>query len=256
MSNFFTVTERGGEWVSPAQLDRFLQRYLWAGHFGKGKDVLEVACGTGPGLGYLNSVAKTLIAGDISDEVLAPAQEYYGDRIRIEKFDAAETPCGDESVDVVVIFEAIYYLPELVSFLAEVKRVLRPGGVLLIATANKDLADFNPSPFSVSYYNPPELSQILSTSGFDSEFFAGSPIASQSLVGWIYHALKKFAVKYRLVPSTMRGKKLLKLIFSGRLVKMPIELEPEDEDFEPLIPIGDASADTVHQVIYCLSRKR
>lgn len=254
MPDFSTVTERGGEWVSPAQLSRFLQRYSWAGELGVDKDILEVACGTGPGLGYLNSLAKSLIAGDISDEVLTVAKKHYGDRITIENFDATGTPCSDNSIDVVVIFEAIYYLPDFSKFLTEVKRVLRSGGILLIATANKDLPDFNPSPYAVKYYNPRELFEILNENGFKAEFFGGSPVATDSIIGRIYHALKKIAVKYRLVPSTMRGKKLLKLIFSGRLKKMPMELEPTGKAVEPLVPIG-ATENTQHQVIYCLARK-
>ena len=59
-NEFLIVTERGGEAVSQAQLERFHQRYLWAGSLSAGKDVLEMACGTGPGLGYLQGISRSL----------------------------------------------------------------------------------------------------------------------------------------------------------------------------------------------------
>ena len=36
--DFISVTERGGETVSQAQLDRFYQRYIWAGKFAQDVD--------------------------------------------------------------------------------------------------------------------------------------------------------------------------------------------------------------------------
>jgi ubiquinone/menaquinone biosynthesis C-methylase UbiE len=117
--SFLDVTERGGERVTRAQLERFYQRYGWAGEYCKGKDVLELACGTGPGLGHLLLVASSLRAGDVSDEVLAVARAHYGDRVRLDRFDASNTPFADASFDVVILFEAIYYLQGAAEFIDE-----------------------------------------------------------------------------------------------------------------------------------------
>ena len=47
--DYSTVTEVGGDDVSRAQVERLCHRYYWAGAYCLGKDVLEVACGTGAG---------------------------------------------------------------------------------------------------------------------------------------------------------------------------------------------------------------
>ncbi len=253
--DFLIVTERGGEPVSVAQLERFYQRYIWAGAFCAGKDVLEMACGTGPGLGYLESVSRSLAAGDISTEVVSLAREHYGARVSLQQFDASAAPFPDASFDVVILFEAIYYMPDVSRFFEEARRLLRPSGVLLLATANKDLFDFNPSPFSHRYLNPPELRDILHKHGLGSEFFGGSPVRVNSSKAVLVRALKKAAVSLHLIPRSMKGKRMLKRLFLGQLVTMPSELSVEDAKYDPPTSISAEFPDTIHQVLYCVARK-
>jgi SAM-dependent methyltransferase len=254
--DFTAVTERGGETVSQAQLDRFYQRYIWAGHFAQGVDVLELACGTGPGLGHLQRVSRRLVAADISEQVLAAAREHYGSRVDLRQLDACSTGLGSCSFDVVILFEAIYYLPDANAFFVEVSRLLRPGGQLLLAMANKDLFDFNPSPFSHRYFNPPELVDLLSRYGFETCFFGGSPVPSAGLRSRLLRAVKRFAVRHRLIPGSMNGKRLLKRFVFGPLVSMPLELDPSVARYTEPLSIPADKPDTHHQVLYCIARKR
>jgi ubiquinone/menaquinone biosynthesis C-methylase UbiE len=83
-AQFTHVTELSGDEITREQLARLAARYYWAGAYCKGKDVAEVACGTGPGLGYLAAIAKSLRAGDISPEILAIARRHYGNRIALD----------------------------------------------------------------------------------------------------------------------------------------------------------------------------
>jgi len=85
-------------------------------------------------------------------------------------------PFGDKSEDMIILFEAIYYIPDAKKFVEEYARVLRPGGKVLIATANKDLYDFNPSPHSYIYYGVVELNDLFARHGFETEFFGDTPI--------------------------------------------------------------------------------
>lgn len=254
-SEFLIVTERGGEPVSRAQLERFHQRYLWAGSLCAGQDVLEMACGTGPGLGYLKSVARSLVAGDVDKTIVAMAKAHYGDRVDVRQFDACATGLASASFDVVILFEAIYYFQEVGKLLAEVRRLLRPGGRFLLATANKDLYDFNPSPFSHAYYNPPELTPLLASHGFSAAFFGGSAVPSPGLKTRLVRALKRIAVTYKLIPGSMAGKRLLKRLVFGRLVQMPVELQAHGLRLDPPLPIPAEQADTRHLVLYCLAKK-
>ncbi|EHR72930.1 methyltransferase family protein [Burkholderiales bacterium JOSHI_001] len=253
--DFISVTERGGEPVSQAQVDRFFQRYIWAGEIARGKDVLELACGTGPGLGHLQQLARRLVAADISAQVLAAARAHYGLRIDLRQLDACNTGLEAGSFDVVILFEAIYYLPDVEAFLGEVARLLRPGGRLLLATANKDLFDFNPSPFSHRYFNPPELAALLRDRGFDAAFFGGSPVPAAGMKTRLLRAAKRFAARHRLIPGSMNGKRLLKRLVFGPLVSMPVELDAHGAAYAAPQPIPADQPDTRHQVLYCLATK-
>ncbi|MBA2689170.1 MAG: class I SAM-dependent methyltransferase, partial [Gemmatimonadaceae bacterium] len=147
-ADFTDVTELPGDAASDEELRRLYTRYYWAGDLVRGGDVLEVGCGAGQGLGYLASLARTVVGGDVSATILNIARKHYGERIPLEQFDAEHIPFADGSFDALIIFEAIYYLKDAAPFLREAHRVLRPGGRLLITTANKDLFDFTPSPHS------------------------------------------------------------------------------------------------------------
>lgn len=254
-ADFLTVTERGGEPVSSAQLERFYQRYLWAGRLCAAKDVLEMACGTGPGLGYLQEVSRSLVAGDISESIVGLARQHYGARVDLRQFDATRTHIADQSFDVVILFEAIYYFPEVKRLIAEVHRLLRPRGLFLLATANKDLFDFNPSPFSHSYYNPPELNALLEEFGFSCSFFGGSAVPPPGLRSRVMRSLKRFAVTFKLIPGSMAGKRFLKRLVFGSLVPMPVELKAEGVKVSDPIPIPADQPDTRHLVLYCQATK-
>lgn len=86
--DYVSVTEIAGDEVTQEQVDRLCNRYYWAGRYCAGKDVVEAACGSGQGLGYLSKIARSLEAGDYSDEILSIARRYYGERIALRQFDA------------------------------------------------------------------------------------------------------------------------------------------------------------------------
>jgi cyclopropane fatty-acyl-phospholipid synthase-like methyltransferase len=50
---YIHVTEIPGNKASAEQIERLYHRYHFASAFCQGKEVLEVACGAGMGLGYL-----------------------------------------------------------------------------------------------------------------------------------------------------------------------------------------------------------
>ncbi len=60
--DYLDVTEVSGEEVTQEQVDRICQRYYWAAEYCREKDVVELACGTGQGLGYLVAFARSFIA--------------------------------------------------------------------------------------------------------------------------------------------------------------------------------------------------
>jgi SAM-dependent methyltransferase len=150
------------------------------------------------------------------------------ERFPLKLFDAQDMPFEDHSKDVVILFEALYYLPSAAAFVAECRRVLRPGGRVLIATVNKDLWEFHPSDFSVAYYGVPELRALFEAQGFATEFFGFEPVDRLSPVQSALRVVKRLAVASGLMPRTMAGKRWLKRIFYGPQVPMPGELEAGD----------------------------
>jgi SAM-dependent methyltransferase len=250
-TNFTSVTETGGDEVTTEQIERLKSRYYWAKQYCKDKFVLEVACGTGQSLGFLNNVSKEFEAGDYSQDLLKIAKKYYGDRIQLSRFDAQNMPFKSKSKDVILLFEAIYYLPDAAAFVKECVRMLRPGGRVLISTANKDLYDFNPSPYSHRYYGVVELNQLFANHGFKTEIFGDSPLNKISTLQRVLRPIKKTAVLLNLIPKTMTGKKMLKRIVFGKLVKMPHEL-PSDLSSDAVFPrLSPDIPDTNHKIIFC-----
>jgi ubiquinone/menaquinone biosynthesis C-methylase UbiE len=185
-----------------------LTRYYWARSFCQNREVLELACGSGQGLGYIARAAKKMVGGDYSPPLLRVARNHYQGRIPLLRLDAQAIPFRDQSFDVVLLYEAIYYLPDREAFARECYRVLRPEGQLLLCTANKDLPDFNPSPHSFFYPNPPDFVHLLCPLGFQVECFADSPVDYSNHKQKILSAVKKTMVRFDLMPKTMAGKKI------------------------------------------------
>jgi len=254
-TDFLSVSELSGADVTQEQVDRMGHRYAWAREYCTDNDVVEVACGTGHGLGFLEFKARSVEGGDVSPAMVDRGIAHYGDRIDIGCFDAREMPWADASKDVVIILEAIYYLPSFPEFVEECLRVLRPGGKLLIATANKDLSDFNPSPYSHTYYGVVELDSELGKKGFSAEYFGYMSVSGVSARQRLLRPIKQFAVKLGLMPKTMAGKKLLKKLVFGKLVEMPAEFtEQHVQSYVPPEKL-EIVRNSTHKVIYCAAER-
>lgn len=256
MTNFVEVTELADDEVAGEQVERVRTRYAWALAHCAGKDVLEVACGTGPGLGLLKAKARSLVAGDISEEILQRARTHYGNRVDIRRMDAMALPFGDRSLDIVIIFEALYYVPDAVRFVAECARVLRPGGKVLVSNANKDLFDFNASPHSHVYHGVVELGELFGRAGFTTEFWGDVPIAEVSWRQKVLRPIKRLVVSMGLMPKSMAGKKLLKRLVFGEMRPFPKEILPDPTlNAERLVKLASGAPDRRHKVVLCAATR-
>ena len=253
-TNFVELTEISNELVSREQVERLARRYYWASTLIAKMDVLEVACGTGQGLGLLSKKARSVTAGDYSAEILDFARHHYGSRFHLLQFDAQSLPFAGRTFDAVIIFEALYYVPEANRFFCECQRILRPGGVLLISIANKDLYDFNPSPHSYVYHGVVELGNELKNHGFQCSFYGDTPLAEVSALQRVLRPLKAVASKFGLIPKSMTGKKLLKRLIFGKMVHMPPEIDEKTALHVPPTLLAPNKKDTQHKVIYCCAR--
>lgn len=98
-----------------------------------GKDVLEVGCGRGGGCHYMKHyLAPATVTGvDISPRAIAFCNSAFAaEGLTYAAGDAEALPLEDASFDVVVNVESSHCYGSMPAFLAETRRVLRPGGVL------------------------------------------------------------------------------------------------------------------------------
>jgi SAM-dependent methyltransferase len=252
--HFVSVTEISGDEVSQEQVARMCERYVWAAEYCKDKDVLEVACGAGQGIGVLSRTSSRFAAGDFSADLVQIAKSHYGKRAEILQFDAQDMPFEDNSLDVIILFEAIYYIPDAKKFLLECRRLLRPEGYVLIATANKDLFDFNPSPHTHTYYGVVELNKLFADHSFECSFFGGTPISEISWKQKLLRPVKRLVVGLNLMPKTMAGKKIFKRLIFGKLVPLPAEITASTQSSSTLEKLKENIADDRHKVIYCAAK--
>jgi ubiquinone/menaquinone biosynthesis C-methylase UbiE len=113
-------------------------RYAMVLELARGKDVLDIACGEGYGTAALALVARTAIGVDLDpDSVRHASARYMAMNVGFRAGDCTQIPAGDASFDVAVSFETIEHLTEQERMLGELKRVLRPDGLLVISSPNK-----------------------------------------------------------------------------------------------------------------------
>ncbi len=253
---YLTVTEMPGNKATKENLAMLYTRYKWASQFIQGKDVLEVACGAGQGLGYLLiKGAKRVVGGDVDEEIVRCAQNYYKEKVEIFQFDAHKFPFGENSFDVIILFEAIYYLRNPEKFLLECKRVLRKNGLILLCTANKDWPGFNPSPFSFKYFSAPELADLFKKHNFNVEIFGAFEVFTDSFLAKVISQIRTISVKLHLIPKTMKGKEKFKRIFYGKLLETPPEIKEVMAEYHQPLPISGNSLNNQYKVLYVLAQK-
>ncbi len=203
--------------ATPLDLAMLSTRYAWAAGHAAGKNVAEIACGAGCGLGWLARMARTVEAGDPDDANCYFAQETYAGRakIRIRRINAFDLPFADASLDLLLRFDDIDNLPSAQAFLAESRRVLRRNGTLLIATKTRD-------------WPAAEVIETLAHSGFTAHLKAGFP--RRGVFGWL------------------QSKR-------GPLEPIPRELEPGIYSTSPLITIAPGMDLTRYRTLYIEGRK-
>jgi ubiquinone/menaquinone biosynthesis C-methylase UbiE len=136
-------------------------RYWWAAQAVEGKDVLDAGCGLGYGLDIFAAAGAAKLTGvDIDEQAVAQARSRFAAFAdSFLRADLCALALPDSSFDVVVCFETIQQVSDGERALGELRRVLRPGGVLLISSPSPDV--YTGNEHHVHEYRPTELSAVI-----------------------------------------------------------------------------------------------
>jgi SAM-dependent methyltransferase len=112
---------------------RFLEA---AGALTAGAETLEIGTGTGGMLHALLQRGLRARGVEINAALIADSVKWYG-RLPVEAITDVALPFQDGSFDLVVSFDVLEHIRDSDAHLAEVSRVLKPGGKYLIQTPSK-----------------------------------------------------------------------------------------------------------------------
>lgn len=104
----------------------------------KDKTVLDIASGEGYGSNILAQYAKNVYGVDIDEEAVTHAKsKYNADNLHYMHGSATNIPMDNNTVDIVVSFETIEHHNKHEEMMSEIKRVLKPNGMLIMSSPNK-----------------------------------------------------------------------------------------------------------------------
>ena len=122
--------EKGGGGKVYDEIGRRIRPYLT-----KETRLLELACGSGQMTFRLCDKVNDYIATDFSEEMIRQAQKHpCPASLRLEVQDATALPYADGRFDAVLIANALHIIPLPDQAMAEIRRVLQPGGYLFAPT--------------------------------------------------------------------------------------------------------------------------
>ena len=252
--------ELPGKKVIPEEFEMIYTRYHSIIEFIKDKEVLEVGCGPGLGLGYINQYAKRIIGGDYSLFNIEIANKHYGKRIDFFVLNAHNLPFESESFDVIVAMEVLLYL-DVPKFLSECFNVLRSNGMVLACIPNKDSPSFRPSNLSRNYFSVPELYEIFMSNNFEPKLYGAFKIKKEASE----KKPRNRSIRIRLITNIG---KILQVLPGGQHVKnylgekifkkrpLPNELSPNIVEAGTLTALNPEIKNEENKILYIFGLKK
>ena len=167
-------------------------------HVAPGDRVLDLGCGDGHFAAGLLGLAGRVVAADVSMLALERAARRAPQADVLLLRDGEPLPAADDAFDVVWAGETLEHAADVTGLLAEVRRVLRPGGTLLVTTPNlarlrvagealagRPLEDrLDPRADHLRFFTARTLGTVLDGAGFADvrvEAVDGPPLLRRSL---------------------------------------------------------------------------
>lgn len=141
-----------------------------------GSRLLDIGCGTGVLLEQLvlQQPKAQLYGGDLSNAMLSVARERLGPSAGLVQTAGESLPVAEASIDVLVSSSAFHFVRDPGKALNEMRRVLRPGGRLVLTDWCRDfltmrMLDGYLKAFDAAHYHTygsQQLAQLLDAHGF------------------------------------------------------------------------------------------
>ncbi len=134
-----------------------------------GKDVLEVGCGRGGGTAFVHERfgPRSTMGLDLARRAIQHCTRTYNlPGLRFVAGDAEALPFSDGAFDIVINVESSHCYPDVLRFLTEVRRVLRPGGLLLLADARDTDGSASGEPGLISPGSVSKFREQIAQAGF------------------------------------------------------------------------------------------
>lgn len=167
-----------------------------------GDKVLEIGCGIGTVMAELKQQGYDVCGTDISQVAIEYGRRKY-EGVRLEVQPAEELRFDDASFDMVLSFDLFEHIARIDRHVAEVHRVLKPGGYYLFQTPNKwSNAIFETLTHKTlkwrrihpSLHTPGQLRRRLARHGFEVRFVKMDPMNEYTRA-----KLKRFGLAARLI---------------------------------------------------------
>ena len=126
-----------------AQIDLIEELLAWGGYrktHNPPQNILDVGCGIGGSTLYLaqkfnaNATGVTLSPNQAKRAQERATEANLGDRVQFQVANALNLPFSDGSFDLIWSLESAEHFPDKAKFIQEAHRVLKPEGMLLMAT--------------------------------------------------------------------------------------------------------------------------
>ena len=215
-------------------------RYIFALPFVEKKRVLDIACGTGYGIAILKNTAKHVTGVDVDPVAAKEAMVECDGKAAVLLGNGLGLPFADDSFDTITSFETLEHLHERSIFLAELHRVLRPDGKLILSTPNANYTmpvDGRPSnPFHIFEYTPAELRGEIEKY-FKFESFIGQTLNSGIKIPPFFDAQRRLPKDFVTQTRLFGWKAMNKMPFgvreslSGAIWRKPFYPTEYDYDF-------------------------
>lgn len=195
-----------------------LSKFHFASRYTDGKYTLDAGCGAGQGTSYLaRSGARYVVGVDIALDAIAYARKHYIEQdvksiLAFGRMDVTRLGFSDHTFDIVTSIEVIEHLAKPENYVAEIRRVLKDNGMLVLSTPNKHISSPTPGamwPHHTHEFYPDELETLLCQHfatvemwGMSIPVYDTHPI--RQLVHWlapIFKPILPLGIRTRFLPT-------------------------------------------------------